>query len=51
MTGDLGLVTNFNTHFAAIKERFDRMVLSLPEPYRQTSLPEVVTPAAVLAEW
>ena len=51
ITGDLRLVTNFNTRFAGIKERFDQMVPNLPEPYRRLSLPEVVATATVLADW
>lgn len=51
VTGDLKMVTNFNTQQAEIKERFDRMAENLPEPYRSASLPEVVTPAIALSEW
>ncbi|MEW6207659.1 MAG: hypothetical protein AB1631_04780 [Acidobacteriota bacterium] len=51
VSGDLGLVTNFNTRSAEIKERFDQMALNLPLPYRSLSLPKVVTPATVLTDW
>jgi hypothetical protein len=51
VTTDLGMVTNFNTHFPAIKNRFDEMVAHLPAPYRQATLPEVITPQTILAQW
>lgn len=49
-TTDLKLATNFNTKYPEIKEQFDRMVVNLPEPYRNSSLPEVVTPTMVLSQ-
>ena len=51
VTGDLRMVTNFNTRYAEIKERFDRLTVSLPEPYHSLALPEIATPAIVLSEW
>lgn len=51
VTGDLHLATNFNTRYPEIKERFDRMIVNLPEAYRSLSLPEIATPAIVLSEW
>lgn len=50
VTTDLRLTTNFDTRYAEIKERFDRMTANLPEPYRNSALPEVMTPATVLSE-
>lgn len=50
ITNDVRLATNFNNHIATIKNRFEQMVMQLPEPYQGLTLPEVVTTAAVLAE-
>lgn len=49
VTGDLKLAAHFNAKYAEIKERFDNMILNLSEPYRQLTLPAVITTAAVLA--
>jgi hypothetical protein len=51
LTGDLRMATNFNTRYAEIKERFDRLIKDLPEPYHSATLPEIVTPTVVLSEW
>ena len=51
VTGELGMVTNFQTHFAAIKQRFDQMVVNLPAPYQQATLPQVITPHTILTQW
>jgi hypothetical protein len=51
VTTDLAMVTNFNTRFAEIKDRFDQMVVNLPAPYQQAILPQVITPQTILTEW
>lgn len=51
VTTDFGMVTNFNMRFSEIKNRFDAMVAYLPEPYRQATLPQVLTPQTILTQW
>lgn len=51
ITTDTALVTNFHTRFSEIQARFTPMVMQLPEPYRNVSLPQILTPATVLAHW
>jgi hypothetical protein len=50
ITNDLKLRTNFHARLAAIKDRFENMVVQLPEPYREVTLPRVVATAEVLAD-
>jgi hypothetical protein len=51
VTTDLHMVTNYQTHFAEIKKRFDQMTANLPEPYQQAALPQVITPQTILTQW
>jgi hypothetical protein len=51
VTEDMGLVTNYQTRFTEIKDRFDQMVVNLPAPYPQATLPQVITPQTILTEW
>ena len=51
VTTDLRMVTNFNTRFTEIKDRFDQMVVNLPAPYQQAALPQIITPQTILTEW
>lgn len=51
VTTDVRMVTNFNTHFAAIKHRFDQMVVNLLALYQQATLPQVITPQTILMQW
>ncbi len=51
VTTDLRMVTNFHTHFAAIKHRFDQMIVHLPAPYQQAALPQIITPHTILTRW
>lgn len=51
VTTDLRMVTNYQTRFAEINDRFDQMVVNLPAPYQQATLPQVITPQAILTEW
>lgn len=51
VTTDFRMVTNYQTHFAAIKDRFDQMVVHLPAPYQQATLPQVITPHTILTQW
>ncbi|MGE0822511.1 MAG: hypothetical protein AB7G75_22335 [Candidatus Binatia bacterium] len=50
ITHDLRLVTNFTNRFAAIRSRFEQMVLQLPEPYQRLTFPGVMATTAILAE-
>jgi hypothetical protein len=50
ITNDLKLRANFTARIAAIKDRFENMVVRLPEPYPELTLPRVVATAEVLAD-
>lgn len=51
VTGDQGMVTNFHTHNATIKDRFEQMTVNLPAPYQAAALPEVLSPHIILTQW
>ncbi len=51
VTGDFAMVTNFAACQADIQARFTPMVTQLPTPYRHVSLPQLLTPADLLAHW
>jgi len=48
VTNDLKLATNFQTKYGEIRDRFEKMVLNLPEPYCTLKLPHVMTATEVL---
>jgi hypothetical protein len=48
ITTDIRLADNYNHGYAEIANRFNDMILNLPEPYRPLKLPQVVTTATVL---
>ncbi len=50
ITNDLKLKTNFTARLVEIQERFEHMVMQLPEPYHELTLPKVVATTEVLAD-
>jgi len=48
ITTDNRLAEHYERRHAEIKNRFDDMIVNLPEPYARLTLPQVVTTATVL---
>jgi hypothetical protein len=48
ITTDIRLANRYNQRHPEIKVRFNDMIVNLPEPYSQLTLPQVVTTATVL---
>jgi hypothetical protein len=48
ITTDIRLADRYSQRHPEIKGRFDNMIVSLPEPYRRLTLPQIVTSATVL---
>jgi hypothetical protein len=49
VTNDFRLVNNFTAQRPKIKERFERMIVHLPDPYLKAKLPAVLTTLTALA--
>lgn len=46
---DFGLAEHYERRHGEIKQRFDDMIVNLPETYAVLRLPQVLTTAAILA--
>jgi hypothetical protein len=48
VTNDFRLVNNFRAQYPKIKDRFERMIINLPDPFLKVKLPAVMTTAEAL---
>ena len=48
ITTDIRLADHYERRRAEIKDRFDNMIVNLPEPYKRLTLPQVMATATVL---
>jgi hypothetical protein len=49
VTNDFKLVNNYGSQHSKIRDRFERMVIHLPDPYLKLKLPAVMTTQTALA--
>jgi hypothetical protein len=49
ITTDIRLAENYERRYSEIRNRFDDMIVNLPESYAVLRLPQIITTAAILA--
>lgn len=49
VTNDFRLVNNFGSQYSKVKDRFEKMVINLPDPYLKLKIPAVLTTRTALA--